>query len=109
MKARCIGLLIVLMTADGFAQDSYDLVVYCGASAGVIAAVQAKKLGKSAVIVGPDKHFGGPADGGLGWTDTSNKAVIGLARNFYLRIWQEYQKEETWVFQQKFDYGGKGQ
>ena len=73
MKARCIRLLIVLMTPNGFAQDSYDLVVYGGASAGVIAAVQAKMPGKSAVIVGPDKHLGGPTGGGLGWTDPGNK------------------------------------
>ena len=37
---------------------TYDLVIYGGTSAGVIAAVQAKKMGKTAVIVGPDIHLG---------------------------------------------------
>ena len=67
---------------------SYDLVVYGGTSAGVIAAVQAKQLGKSVIIVGPDQHLGGLSSGGLGYTDTGNKAVIGgLARDFYHRVW----------------------
>ena len=97
-----------LLTAH--ADQSYDLVVYGGTSAGVISAVQAKKMGKSVAIVGPDKHLGGLTSGGLGWTDTGNKAVIGgLARDFYHRIWKEYQKDETWTVQKKSEYGGKGQ
>ncbi len=91
-------------------QGSYDLVIYGPTSAGVIAAVQAKKMGKTAIIVGPDKHLGGLSAGGLGWTDTGNKDVIGgLAHDFYHRIWQEYQKPETWEWQKKEEYGGKGQ
>ena len=88
----------------------YDLVVYGGTSAGVIAAVQAKKLGKSVVIVGPDKHLGGLSSGGLGFTDTGNKAVIGgLARDFYHRVWKEYQKPESWRWQKASEYGNQGQ
>jgi len=89
---------------------AYDVVVYGGTSAGVIAAVQAKKMGKTAVIVGPDKHLGGLSSGGLGWTDTGNKAVIGgLSREFYHRIWQIYQREESWRHQSQTEYGNKGQ
>jgi hypothetical protein len=87
-----------------------DLVIYGGTSAGVIAAVQAKKLGKSAIIVGPDKHLGGLSSGGLGFTDTGNKAVIGgLSRDFYHRVWKEYQKPESWRWQKQSEYGNKGQ
>ncbi len=90
--------------------ETYDVVIYGGTSAGVIAAVQAKKMGKTAVIVGPDKHLGGLSSGGLGWTDTGNKAVIGgLSRDFYHRIWLEYQKPETWKWQKHEEYGNKGQ
>jgi len=86
------------------------MVIYGGTSAGVIAAVQAKQLGKSVIIVGPDKHLGGLSAGGLGMTDTGNKAVIGgLARDFYHRIWKEYQKPETWRWQKPEEFGGKGQ
>jgi hypothetical protein len=90
--------------------QTYDLVVYGGTSAGVIAAVQAKKMGKSAIIVCPDKHLGGLSSGGLGWTDTGNKAVIGgLSREFYHRVWKHYDTPEAWKWQQREEYGNKGQ
>ncbi|WP_146528061.1 FAD-dependent oxidoreductase [Novipirellula artificiosorum] len=89
---------------------TYDVVVYGGTSAGVIAAVQAKKMDKSVVLVGPDRHLGGLTSGGLGWTDTGNKGVIGgLARDFYHRIWQKYQRPENWPHQTLDEYGNRGQ
>jgi len=90
--------------------STYDLVIYGGTSAGVMAAVQAKQMGKSVIIVGPDKHLGGLSSGGLGFTDTGNKAVIGgLARDFYHRVWRHYDRPEAWTWQQKTEYGNKGQ
>jgi FAD dependent oxidoreductase len=90
--------------------ESFDMVVYGGTSAGVISAVQAKKMGKSVVIVGPDKHLGGLSSGGLGMTDSGRKEVIGgLALDFYHRIWKEYQKPENWKFEQANQFKGKGQ
>src|SRR5210317_1806944 len=83
-------------------QPVYDLVVYGGTSGAVAAAVQAKHMGKSVVIVSPDRHLGGLSSGGLGWTDTGNKAVIGgVSREFYHRVWQHYQKEDAWRWQEK--------
>lgn len=88
----------------------YDVVVYGGTSAGVSAAVQAARLGKSVVLVCPDKHLGGLSSGGLGFTDTGNKAVIGgLAREFYHRVWQHYDRPEAWKWQSREAYGNKGQ
>jgi hypothetical protein len=88
----------------------YDVVVYGGTSAGVIAAVQARKMGKSVIVVGPDKHLGGLSSGGLGWTDTGNKAVIGgLSREFYHRVWKHYDQPSAWRQQKKEEYGNKGQ
>jgi hypothetical protein len=88
----------------------YDVVVYGGTAAGVAAAVQAKTMGKSVIIVGPDKHLGGLTSGGLGWTDTGNKAVIGgLARDFYHRVWKHYDAEAAWRWQKKSEYGNTGQ
>ena len=88
----------------------YDLVVYGGTSAGVVAAVQAKRMGKTAVIVGPDTHLGGLSSGGLGFTDTGNKSVIGgLSREFYHRVWRHYDQPEAWQWQQRSEYGNKGQ
>jgi hypothetical protein len=102
--------LFCLLSIRVAAAETYDVVVYGGTSAGVIAAVQAKKMGKSVIVVGPDVHLGGLSSGGLGYTDTGNKAVIGgLARNFYHRVWVEYQKDSTWAWQRPEAFGNKGQ
>ena len=88
----------------------YDIVVYGGTSAGVAAAVQAKRMGKTVVLVAPETHLGGLSAGGLGWTDTGNKTVIGgLAREFYHRVWLHYQKPEAWKWQKRSEYGNAGQ
>ena len=88
----------------------YDVVVYGGTAAGVTAAMQAKAMGKSVVLVGPDRHLGGLSSGGLGFTDTGDKSVIGgLAREFYHRIWLHYDGAEAWRWQKKSEYGNKGQ
>jgi len=108
----CAALVFLPRTApaDQPGAATYDVVVYGGTSGGVIAAVQAKKMGRSAVIVCPDRHLGGLSSGGLGWTDTGNKAVIGgLAREFYHRVWKHYQTPEAWKWQSPAEYGNKGQ
>jgi len=87
-----------------------DIVIYGGTSAAVTTAVQARAMGKSVVIVCPEKHLGGMTTGGLGWTDSGDKdAIGGLARNFYHRIWKYYQADPAWKFQKKSQFGGKNQ
>lgn len=87
-----------------------DIVIYGGNSAAIIAAVEAKRLGRSVIVVCPDRHLGGLSSGGLGWTDTGNKAVIGgLAREFYHRVWKYYQQPSAWTQQSQAEYGNKGQ
>lgn len=91
-------------------EPDYDIVIYGATSAGVIAAVQAQRMGKSAVVIGPDKHLGGLTAGGLGFTDSGRKEVIGgLARDFYHRLWLHYDKPETWKWQKREEYGNRGQ
>ena len=95
--------------AQGQSQK-YDLVIYGGTSAAVTAAVEAKKSGKSVIVVSPDIHLGGLTSGGLGYTDTGDKSVIGgLARDFYHRLWLHYNSEGAWPWQKKEEYGNKGQ
>ncbi len=87
-----------------------DVVVYGGTSAGVMAAVQVARMGKSVIVVCPDKHLGGLSSGGLGFTDTGRKEVIGgLAREFYHRVWQHYQQDAAWKWQKRSEYGNRGQ
>ena len=114
IKRIAILLLTALASASNnkldAAETSYDVVVYGGTCAAVTAAVQVKKMGKTVVIVSPDKHLGGLSSGGLGWTDSGNKSVIGgLSREFYHRIWMHYEKAEAWVQQKRAEYGNKGQ
>ena len=104
----CLSLTLISQAV--VAAEEYDIVIYGGTSGAVTAAVQAKRLGKSVVIVCPDQHLGGLSSGGLGWTDTGNKAVIGgLAREFYHRVWKHYQSPEAWQWQKRAQYGDKGQ
>ena len=87
-----------------------DVIIYGGTSAAVTAAVQVKRMGKTVIIVSPDKHLGGLSSGGLGFTDTGNKEVIGgLAREFYQRLYAHYQKPDSWKWQKPSEYGNKGQ
>src|SRR5689334_15704833 len=73
------------------AEREVDIVVYGGTSGGIAAAVQAARLGKSVVLIEPDKHLGGMTTGGLGATDIGNKAAIGgLSREFYQRLKKHY-------------------
>jgi hypothetical protein len=109
MKITTLLLTLAVATSITRAAD-YDLVIYGGTSAAVIAAVQAKKMGRTVIVVSPDKHLGGLSSGGLGWTDTGNKAVIGgLSRDFYHRIWKHYDQPSAWRQQKKEEYGNKGQ
>ena len=90
--------------------ETFDVVVYGGTSAGVIAAVQVSRMGKSVVVIAPKDHLGGLSSGGLGWTDTGDKSVIGgLAREFYHRVWLHYQEPAAWKWQRREDYGNRGQ
>ena len=90
--------------------ESFDLVIYGGTSAAVLAAVQARHMGKSVVLVSPDRHLGGMSSSGPGFTDVGDPSVIGgLARDFYRRIWQHYQRPGAWRWQGRADYANKGQ
>jgi len=94
--------------ADG--SNVADIIIYGGTSSAIIAAVEAKRSGKSVIVVSPDKHLGGLTSGGLGYTDTGDKSVIGgLAREFYHRLWLHYSTDEAWTWQKREEYGNKGQ
>ena len=87
-----------------------DVIIYGGTSAAVTAAVELAQSGKSIIMVSPDKHLGGLTSGGLGYTDTGNKSVIGgLSREFYHRVWLHYNDSAAWVWQKHSEYGNKGQ
>jgi len=89
---------------------SADVIIYGGTSAAVTAAVEIAKSGKSVIMVSPDTHLGGLTAGGLGYTDTGNKSVIGgLSREFYHRVWLHYNDSSAWNWQKHSEFGNKGQ
>lgn len=110
----CLWLVSIISFSDAqngqSSEETYDLIIYGGTAAAVTAGVQAKRMGKSVVIVSPDKHLGGMSSGGLGFTDIGNKAVIGgLSREFYHRVWRHYQQADAWNWERREQFGNKGQ
>lgn len=92
------------------APHEYDIVVYGGTSAAVASAVQAIRMGCTVAIVCPDTHLGGLSSGGLGWTDSGKKDVIGgLSREFYQRVYNHYEKADAWKWMRREEYGNRGQ
>jgi len=101
------SLLFLLPAASLRAADepAYDLVIYGGTSGGVAAGVQARRMGKTAVIIEPGKHLGGLTSGGLGATDIGNKGAIGgVSREFYQRIKRHYSDPANWKHQKPAEY-----
>jgi len=108
--AAAAAILLAALPLLQAATRKADVVIYGCTSGAITAAIQTKKMNKSVVVVCPEKHLGGLTAGGLGWTDSGNKAVIGgLSREFYQRVWREYQKPETWRWQKREQFGNKGQ
>jgi hypothetical protein len=92
------------------APSKADIVIYGCTSGAMTAAIQARKMDKSVVVVCPEKHLGGLTAGGLGFTDSGDKTVIGgLSREFYHRVWQHYDTKEAWRWQKREEFGNKGQ
>jgi len=118
MKLKMVGCLLAIMfLATGFnhsmeqqaTQPVYDLVVYGGTSGGIMAAVQAARMGKRAVIVEPGARLGGVMSGGLGWSDIGNEETIGgLSLEFFQRVYEYYKNESVWKAQSRASYNVKG-
>ena len=88
----------------------YDIVIYGGTSAGVSAAIQSSRMGKSVVLIEPTNRIGGLTTGGLGQTDIGNKQAIGgISREFYENIKKYYDDPENWKWEKRSDYKDGGQ
>ena len=101
-----LALLLALFPQHLEAENhSADVVIYGGTSAAITAAVQASKMGKSVIVVSPDKHLGGLTSGGLGWTDSGKKSSVGgLSLEFYQRIRQHYEQPDAWRQQTQAEF-----
>lgn len=89
---------------------SADIIIYGGTSAAVTAAVQAADMGRSVIVVSPDRHLGGLSSGGLGYTDAGNTgAVGGLAREFHARLYRHYNQDAAWRWQDRSAFRNQAQ
>lgn len=83
----------------------YDIVIYGATSAGIAAAIQSSRMGKSVVLIEPSNHLGGLTTGGLGATDIGNKQAIGgISREFYRNIKKYYDDPDHWLLQTREEY-----
>ncbi len=107
------SILIFLFVSGVYAQNkslpfACDIVVYGGTSGGVIAAVQAARMGKTVTLIEPGKHLGGLTSGGLGWVDVGNPQTIGgLAHEYFHRVWKHYQDDAAWKWEKKQEMTGQ--
>lgn len=72
-------LLVISVLAVGQASCA-DLVIYGATPAGIAAAVQARRMGVSAILLEPTQRIGGLTTGGLGQTDIGRKESFGGER-----------------------------
>ncbi|MBO0590242.1 FAD-dependent oxidoreductase [Cellulophaga sp. E16_2] len=87
-----------------------DVIIYGGTSAAIASAIQLKRMGKTVLVVCPEKHIGGLSSSGLGFTDLGNKRVIGgISKEFYEEVYTHYQNTKAWNWQPKTDYGNIAQ
>ena len=98
-----LGLLLLSTTPLLAMQEiATDVCVYGGTSGGVIAAVQAARMGKSVALVVVNNHLGGMTSGGLGQTDIGSfgdSYIQGVAREFYTRVGQKYGTGAKFTFE----------
>ncbi|MDB6074584.1 MAG: Protein-xanthan lyase, partial [Verrucomicrobiaceae bacterium] len=108
MHRLFLFLSLTVTLAAAHAADSYDIIVYGGTSGGITAAIQAARMGKSVVLIEPTKFLGGLTTGGLGATDIGNKKAIGgISREFYQRIFKHYSDPKSWTSQTSEEYYAK--
>lgn len=85
-----------------------DIVIYGANSGGITAAIQARRSGKSVILLEPTRWIGGLTASGLGETDfgrhdnpvhsSRGRTVGGLAREFYQRVRYYYDHQNSLEF-----------
>ena len=82
--------------ADAKPDPVYDLVVYGDSSGAVVAAISAKREGRSVIFVNPTGFPGGMTASGLGATDFLGKRGTfgGIASEFYDGVAKKEKKQK---------------
>lgn len=107
IRSQLVSVLICLLLASSVSAQTTtaEIVVYGGTSGGVVAAIQAARMGKSVILIEPTQFVGGLTTGGLGATDIGNKRCIGgISREFYQRVYKYYSDPQRWNRETRDDY-----
>ncbi|MDB6023990.1 MAG: Xanthan lyase [Verrucomicrobiales bacterium] len=92
LRQFCLGLILACSLGEVSAKEpakiiTADVCIYGGTSGGVIAAVQAARMGKQVIIVEPGQHLGGMTAGGLSAVDIGDpRTVGGITREYFTRL-----------------------
>ena len=110
LAATCLMPVAAGLPAPSAAQPQRpmraDIVIYGCTSGGVIAAIEARRLDRSVLLVCTADYLGGMTTNGLGWSDTGqHRAIGGLSREFYRRVKRYYDDPAVWVWSER---PGKG-
>lgn len=85
--------------------ERYDICVYGESASGVIAAVQAARMGKRVVLVSKNNHIGGMVTSGLTATDMNrNDMVGGVTKEFYGMLYDYYLDDAVWRNQTREEF-----
>lgn len=83
------------------ARQRYDVIVYGGTPGGVIAAVAASRNFARVLLIEQTKHVGGLSTSGVNTAESEhmiNKAITGLAREFYVNMGMNFSEEYFQTF-----------
>ncbi|KAF4998652.1 hypothetical protein FGRMN_2978 [Fusarium graminum] len=109
---QCLILMLALGAVSASDKNAIsnesDLVIYGNTVAALAAAIQTVRMNKTVALVFPGKRIGGLTTSGLGWTDSKDGNTIGgIAREFYSRVYDYYDKDDAWTLETRDDYVAK--
>src|ERR1041384_5633452 len=98
LRIALLALVVASTARPTVAQiTSADVCIYGGTSGGVVAAVQAARMGKNVIIVEPGKHLGGMTAGGLSAVDIGDPRTIGgITREYFTKLAATVGKKLEW-------------
>ena len=85
----------------------FDVVVYGGTPAGIMAAIEAKRTGHKVLLINSTEgYLGGMLTNGLGNTDVIHPTILGgLSREFFARVKNYYNENSNWFIANVPKYG----
>lgn len=100
-----LSLLVFVLSSFQPRPIQYDICVYGETPAGIVAAVQAARMGKKVVLLSTSSHIGGVMTSGLTATDMNRYAAVGgVAREVFQRIYAYYLDPKVWRNQERAQF-----